>query len=230
MSEININITIDSAVPSTKRNAAIIILDKSGSMGSMQDAAINGFNEFVGDTAYGDAETTVVQFSSSVNPIAPTVAAKLIAPLDRNTYAPSGMTALYDAVGQALAIAKQRYTKEDKVLFLIVTDGGENSSEEYTAAQVKAQIGECERLGWAFLFIGNGADSWSNATNMGIATSANISTQSGAPSLIRSMDVATRSRDNYYNSRVSNVGIVAETLQKDFADEDNSWTKANKGS
>ena len=90
--------------------------------------------------------------------------------LDKESYKPGGMTALYDAVCQTIDDVKNTTTPDQKVLTVIMTDGEENSSKEYSQEQLKAKIKELEKGNWSFVFLGANQDSWANAAKFGIPT------------------------------------------------------------
>ena len=89
-------------------------------------------------------------------------------------YTPGGMTALLDAVGRTIhkmdmVSGIHRKDKGNKVLFVIITDGEENDSREYTYADVKKLIKDRqENAGWEFIFLGANIDAVAAAENLGI--------------------------------------------------------------
>lgn len=89
-------------------------------------------------------------------------------------YMPGGMTALLDAVGRTIhkmdmVAGIHRKDKGNKVLFVIITDGEENDSKEYTYADVKKLIKDRqENAGWEFIFLGANIDAAAEAENLGI--------------------------------------------------------------
>lgn len=85
-------------------------------------------------------------------------------------YRPYGSTALYDAIGKTVNELEREAKKSDKVLVVIHTDGYENSSREFTSAQIHAMI---ERLdtddsNWTFVFLGSGLDAQTAGVDIGI--------------------------------------------------------------
>lgn len=155
-----------------KDNKTIVnfILDKSGSMTSVQDSTISGFNEYI-STLKKDKknqyEFTLVLFDTQV--VKPVYEAdiKEVDDLDRKSYVPSGLTALYDAVCTTIRGVKEK--KGQKVINVIMTDGEENSSKEYTQVQMKTLIEEREKKGnWTFVYLGANQDSYTVAQKYGI--------------------------------------------------------------
>ncbi len=148
------------------------ILDKSGSMSSVQDSTISGVNEYI-STLKKDKkskyEFSLTLFDTEVTKPYVGVSLKDVKDLDKDTYAPEGMTALYDAVCKTIKGVKA--AKNQKVITIIMTDGAENSSKEYTQVQMKALIGEREKEGnWTFVYLGANQDSYAVAQAYGIST------------------------------------------------------------
>ena len=147
----------------------IIVLDRSGSMTSIQDATVKGFNEFINEqkNAEGEAFITLVQFddryelnykSKPVNEVSDLVVGK--------TFVPRGMTALHDAIGKTI----NDIDTDRDVTFVIITDGDENSSREFTGAAVKKMIQSMEKdKQWKFVYLGANQDAVTVAKSYGIS-------------------------------------------------------------
>jgi hypothetical protein len=90
-----------------------------------------------------------------------------LADLTHETYQPHGWTALLDAVGTAI---RQLETYDaDAYIVLIVTDGAENHSREFTAAQIRELVTQKEATGtWTFVFLGANIDAWAVAQTLGM--------------------------------------------------------------
>ena len=90
-------------------------------------------------------------------------------------YVPGGMTALLDAVGVTInRIDKVENVNapDHKVVFVIITDGQENYSQEYRVAQIKEMIStRQEKFGWEFVFLGANIDAVGEAGKLGISES-----------------------------------------------------------
>ena len=159
----------------------VVIVDESGSMGSQTNDVIGGFNQFL-ETHKGmpgTAKLTLVKFNTGYSIIHNGVDIKDVAPFNNQTYYPGGGTALLDAVGRAVDEVGKRLNstpeskKPGKVIVVIMTDGEENSSHEYTTDQIKAKIKEQqEKWNWEFTFIGADVDAWDTAQSMGIFNAA----------------------------------------------------------
>lgn len=156
----------------------INIIDKSGSMGSMIDTAINGFNEFLIEQQKvdGEAIVTTVLFSNRYVKLYENVDIKECYLLDKNNYTTDGMTALYDAIGKTIQdelnllgnLPKEE--RPEKYLCVILTDGYENSSKEYDRNKVRELINEMkEDFNWEFIFLAANEDASLTAETMGIS-------------------------------------------------------------
>lgn len=160
----------------------VVIIDESGSMGSVVNDTIGGFNTFLEthQSMEGEALLTLVKFDTKYTIVHNGVNVKEVPKLDRTSYKPSGMTALLDAVGKTVDEVKTRIDntaeeeKPEKVIFAILTDGEENSSIEYKLDQIKTKIENQTTEGWEFIFLGADQDAWSNARSMGVHNSVNF--------------------------------------------------------
>jgi hypothetical protein len=153
-----------------KRVASAIVLDESGSMATVRTATISGVNEWLGDQRLNSEtlmDVCLVRFNSQVRGNLTVVPVATLADLTHETYQPHGWTALLDAVGTAI---RQLETYDaDAYIVLIVTDGVENHSREFTAAQIRELVTQKEATGtWAFTFLGANIDAWAVAQNLGM--------------------------------------------------------------
>ena len=160
-----------------KRVDIAVVLDRSGSMQSIKGATINGFNEFISDQLEMKLNTrvTLMQFDDVYEVLYESVKLKHINELNNETYQPRGMTALLDAIGNTIKILNDKYKRKkkenrpEKVLFVIITDGHENSSSHYTRKMIFKKIKKMEdKRGWEFIFLGANQDAIREAGNYGI--------------------------------------------------------------
>lgn len=147
------------------------ILDKSGSMETVRESTISGFNEYL-NTLKKDGNTynfSLTLFDTTIERPYINESIKGIKDLNATSYRPAGSTALYDAVCSTINKVEQTVKKDQKVLTVIMTDGEENSSKEYTQEQLKKKIVALEKAGnWTFVFLGANQDAWANAQKMGM--------------------------------------------------------------
>ncbi|WP_096155532.1 vWA domain-containing protein [Bacillus sp. FJAT-45066] len=154
----------------------VFLLDRSGSMSGLENDTIGGFNAFVQKQAGLEGETllTAVLFDDKYQVLWDGVNANDVK-LTSNEYYVRGMTALLDAVGKSILTVGNRLamTKEEdrpgKVIFVITTDGMENSSSEFTYGKVKELINhQKEKYNWEFIFMGANIDVSKEADSLGI--------------------------------------------------------------
>ena len=211
----------------TKKETLVnFILDKSGSMSPIVDSTISGFNEYV-ETLKKDGNKysfSLTFFDTEVKQTYKNEPIKGVEKLNRENYSPDGMTALYDAVCRTINEVKNTVKKDQKVLTVIMTDGEENSSREYTQEQLKTKIAELEKEGnWSFVFLGANQDSWANASKIGISqmnTANFVATDAGMAKSMRTM------ASNTGNFAMSASGATAKFFTKsDQADLMDDQTK-----
>ncbi len=154
------------------------LLDETGSMESIKDDTIGGFNEYVNTLAKsgGDILFSLVSFNSSrtekryvAEPIAD------VAPLTEGDYTPAAGTPLIDAavkIIKATDEAVARRGDQPNVVIVIQTDGQENVSVEYDRRDLAALVKEKEAAGWEFVFLGAGLDAFEAAGAAGMVLSA----------------------------------------------------------
>ena len=155
----------------------IFILDRSGSMSGLEADTIGGFNSMIEKQRKeeGEAFISTVLFDDQSEVLYDRVPVGKVEPMNDNQYYVRGCTALLDAIGGAIHhIANvHKYAREEdrpeKTLFIITTDGMENSSHKYTYDKVKKMVEkQKEKYGWEFLFLGANIDAISVAGKFGI--------------------------------------------------------------
>jgi len=154
-----------------------IVLDKSGSMQTIKKETIQGFNSFISNQLKNkiNARITLVQFDHEYQLLYEAVKLEYANELSDDTYRPRGWTALLDAIGKTIKLSKERYKhlkkaeRPDKTMFIIITDGEENSSINYTRDMIFKKIKKMEgKHSWEFIFLGANQDAISEAQNYGI--------------------------------------------------------------
>lgn len=155
----------------------VFLLDRSGSMGGLENDTIGGFNAFIKKQRRYEGRTlvTTVLFDDRYEILWNGVDAEQVE-LTGKEYFVRGCTALLDAVGKTILEVGHRLSKSDeekkpgKVIFVITTDGLENASREFTYAKVKELIKhQKEKYGWDFIFLGANLDAVKEAGSIGIA-------------------------------------------------------------
>jgi Mg-chelatase subunit ChlD len=174
----------------------VFILDRSTSMEKMRDEAIEGFNLFVKaqQELPGKANFSFVLFDSEVVLVYDNANIKKIPALDRESYKPQGMTALYDAIGYTVERYKHA-KKSEKTIVAVLTDGQENASCKYKSWDVQQMLKEVQDEGkWEVLFLGANLDTAKFATSAGIKLSNSTDydyTKKGMVDVINSASYAT---------------------------------------
>jgi uncharacterized protein YegL len=185
----------------------VFIIDRSGSMEGLESDTIGGFNSMLREQQAedGEAVVTTVLFDDRYELLHDRININAVAPLTDRDYTVRGSTALLDAIGKTIHKIReaQRNTREEyraeKVIFLIITDGYENSSRKYTADMIRQRIEhQQEKYGWEFVFFGANMDAISEAAKIGInadhahnydadssGTRTSYSTMSGITSALR---------------------------------------------
>ena len=157
----------------------ICILDRSGSMHDLAEDTIGGYNSFLEKQKQtpGKVEVTTVIFDDRYEKIVDAVDLQKVPELTSAEYYARGNTALLDAVGRTIRETLGKMEKDGicpakrRVLIMIMTDGLENASTEYSKAQVKALIeATTKEYKWNYTFTGANIDSASEAGGIGINT------------------------------------------------------------
>lgn len=154
----------------------VFILDRSGSMGGLESDTIGGFNRMIArqKKEEKDVNVTTILFDDEVEVLHDRFPIAIIEPLTEKEYFVRGCTALLDAVGTGIEKIDnvQKHLPEQhragKVIFVITTDGLENSSTEYSYEQIRRKIEAKKECGWEFLFLGANIDAGREAEKIGI--------------------------------------------------------------
>jgi Mg-chelatase subunit ChlD len=155
-----------------------VLLDRSGSMASMSEQVIAGFNRLIADQrADGpDARITLVQFDDvdAQEVVIDGVPIAEVVPLTHANFEPRGMTPLLDATGRLIGRATGRAADlatigrpPEEVVFVTITDGEENDSREFSRRQIVELVRARQREGWTFVFLGAGLDAYGEAGSLG---------------------------------------------------------------
>lgn len=158
----------------------VVIADRSGSMISTVEEAVAGFNRFVKEQKElpGKAFLTLVLYDDKYQVFYDRVDIQDVPELTVSDYAPYGFTATYDAVGKTLATLEQQ--NPEKAIVMIITDGGENSSKEYTKDAVGEKVKAAEDRGWDIVFLAQNMDAHAAGANLGMTRGITASLSKGA--------------------------------------------------
>lgn len=183
----------------------VVLLDRSGSMSTIRTDMIGGFDAYIAELLKqpGECAVTLHQFDTAFDTVYEN---RALAQVPSLVLEPRGGTALLDAMDRAIDLTGARLAAlpEDKrpkrVLFVVITDGGENSSHrvkrEALAAKVKQQR---EVYSWDFIYLGANQDSFAEAGAMGVNL-ANVGNFAATPAGVRSAYQAAAVSTNSYRS------------------------------
>ena len=167
----------EASAPSPKQVELVLVLDKSGSMSGLESDTIGGFNSMIEKEKKLDADVhvTTVLFSDESKLLYDRESIRKIEPMTDKQYMVGGSTALLDAVGNTI-LKVDKYedvvsrAADTKVIFVIITDGMENASHEFTKAKVKEMISDRqEKSKWDFVYLGANIDAVKEAGSIGIS-------------------------------------------------------------
>lgn len=154
----------------------VFILDKSGSMSGLETDTIGGFNTMLKKqkAVEGRCFITTVLFDNHYELLHDRLPIKAVSPITEKEYCVGGSTALLDAIG--LTVHKIENVQKhldpefqaEQVLVVIITDGQENSSREYSSDSVKDLIRAKQAEHWEFMFLGANIDAVETASHFGI--------------------------------------------------------------
>ena len=182
------------------------LLDRSGSMSSLTEDVIGGFNAFIAEQAQepGSVHLTLVQFDTQAPFEIIHNAARIeeVPPLTTDVYRPRGTTPLLDAIGDLIEHADRRievrsldHQPAEDQLVVIFSDGLENASHHFDRARVAKLIRVRQEAGWEFVFMGANQDSYLEAGRIGFSeesVSNFAATAAGTSAAFQSISRATR--------------------------------------
>lgn len=151
--------------PQDKDLDLIFLMDRSGSMSGSEKDTMGGFNSFIQRESKKEFNTrvTTILFDDNYEVLYKRKPIDEVAELTENEYWVRGCTALLDAIGKTINTLDKEI--DNKVLFVIMTDGFENASREFSKEQIRNLI---SNHNWEFIYIGADIDSYSEAGNIGI--------------------------------------------------------------
>ena len=164
-----------------KRTVMHLLLDMTGSMAGSKIQTLSAVNEYMKTIREGkDTQGLVLTLSLFNSEIRvqrhlDAVKASEIKDLTMATYRPHAFTPLYDAIGQTITDAATQTKKGDGTLVVIVTDGFENASREYTKARIIDLIDEKQKEGWQFVYLAQNLDAMAAGAQFGIDPGSTMS-------------------------------------------------------
>ena len=202
----------------------VFILDRSGSMSGLEADTIGGYNSLLKTQKKepGTAFVTTVLFDDSYELLHDRINIRELGPITGKEYFVRGSTALLDAIGKTINRTgnAQKHACEDrradKVMIVIITDGMENASEEYTYNRIMEIIKrQKSRYGWEFLFLGANIDAIATAAKFGI--SADRAANYHADSMGTQLNYeAVNNFASNLRKDISNDACWKENIDKDY--------------
>ena len=201
----------------------VFILDRSGSMSNLVSDTIGGYNSLIEKQKKepGEAAVTTVLFDDQYDVVCDNTTIQKVEPMTDKVYFARGMTALLDAIGKTLqTVAARQKTAVDsavpaKTVVVIMTDGMENASKEYSYKAIQKLIERQQKeSGWEFLFMGANIDAIGTAGKMGISPSRAANYHADSVGTARNFE----SVSNMF-SDVRSHGFVPDSWKKEI-DED----------
>lgn len=188
----------------------VFILDRSGSMQGLERDTIGGFNSMLKKqrSESGEAYISTVLFDDQSEILHDRLPISEVKNMTRRQYYVQGCTALLDAIGGAIKHISNvhKYSSDEdvpeKTIFIIITDGMENSSHVYNYQQVKAAIEhKKEFYGWEFLFLGANIDAIEVASQFGIQANRAVNYESDSIGTRLNYDVLSKAVSAVRNSQ-----------------------------
>lgn len=210
-------------MPNEKLTEIAVILDRSGSMTTIQKDMVGGFAAFVSEQKKlpDPCVLSLYQFDNEFEVV---FEEKPLSEVGELPLVPRGSTALLDACGRAITMIGERFAKKPEeqrpgsVIVLVITDGAENASREYQRPQVAEKIKhQQDKYNWQFVFLGANIDAFAEAASLGINSNAVRSYKANGMG-VNSMYSATSAAVRNYRSRRS-VGDTNATVSFDEEEE-----------
>jgi len=183
------------------RDEIVCIVDRSGSMGSMQVEAQGGINAFIEEQRkVGEANLTIVEFDNFINVVCDKVD---INESVEYKLEPRGMTALLDAIGTVVGDKEKYSSKTGKTIVVVMTDGAENASKEWSKDKISTLINERKEDGWEFLFLAAGQDAISVGQAYGFDKDSTVTFANNSMGAMHATNVASAYTSNLRTSNKS---------------------------
>lgn len=190
-----------------------LVLDRSGSMSSCRVETVESINEYITEIQKEAVEGvfTLSTFDSrSIDIPISRIPIRELTTLGEDILMPRGGTPLYDAIGTAVYdLSTFTHRKNEKKVLVIVTDGYENASREYTSDAIKQLIEEKTKKGWLILYLGADHDAFKQSRDMGFESAKTLH-YSKRDSRDAFKAVATRTSTLYKGSRFDKNEFLAE--------------------
>lgn len=201
----------------------IFILDRSGSMCGLESDTIGGFNSMLEKQKKeeGEAIITTVLFDDKYELLHDRINLKDVAPITDKDYFVRGTTALLDAIGRTInKIVNEQKNKSEQeraeyVLFVIITDGMENASQEYSLNKVREMIEyQKTNYGWEFIFLGANIDAIATAERFGISKDRAVNYNADGEGILLNYKVISKTV-----SSIRSSGSISENWKEQIEED-----------
>lgn len=199
-----------------------VIIDRSGSMGSIKTDTEGGLNAFITSqksACVGEATVSLVIFDNFIDVIHDFINIQDFPPF---VLEPRGSTALLDAVGQTInnlgikLVAMNEEDRPEKVAVIIITDGEENSSHEFSYADITGMIKrQTEDYKWEFVFLGANMDAVQVASQYGITASKAMTFAANAKGVKSSYDSLSKNMMAYRSCSADSASMDFDLADRD---------------
>ncbi len=206
-------------IKNLEQTEIVVVLDRSGSMASIGQATVEGFNKFLDEqkNSEGEAFITLVQFDDRYEMNYQGLPVKDATPLVLGeNFIPRGSTALFDTLGKTI----EELNTDRDVVFVIITDGEENSSKIYKREAIMKMIESQTEAGWKFLFLAANQDAIKAGGSIGIKGGNSINYSSNAKSTENVFKNMSVNMSKYRNSKFAAMNLGDVDLQQISKDLD----------
>lgn len=225
-------------MPNANLTAIAVLLDRSGSMMNVREATVAGLNTFFRTQreTVGDVRLTLAQFDDQYEVKADFVDLKAFPDLTQDDFMPRGWTALLDGIGKIVTdlgtklAALPEEERPGKVIVVVQTDGGENSSREFSLQAIQDLIKEQQaKYAWEFVFLGANQDAIATGGAMGFAAGASMSYNSNPLSTGKTFQVIGSVVSNTRSLRSKGISgqTVFDSASRAYAADDSLEASAS---
>jgi von Willebrand factor type A domain len=201
----------------------LVILDRSGSMQDRKADHEGGLRSFVEDqrSLAGDVRLTFVQFDTE-DPCEIVYDRVALDTVKDITLVPRGGTPLLDACGRAIAHLRKAQATERaaQTLVMVVTDGEENASTEWTKDRVKALVDELEREGGTILYLGANVDAFADARTIGVGHIHALNVNSTPMGIAAAYTVTSNKLKNARNLQRGGASAMSVSASMGYTDDE----------
>lgn len=213
------------------------LLDRSGSMLSIRAQAVSAFNEFLKDQqeAPGEATFTLITFNHDFFLEIVQTPIGNVLPITLESYQPDGNTAYWDALSRAMEMTGARLEKmaeadrPSRVVFVIYTDGEENSSKEIrpqTVHLLRARVEHQQQVyNWQFMFLGAGIDAVAAAAQIGIPQAQALNVAMGGQGLNAAVRSASKNLRSYRGGQSTSYSVSSADREEQERLMREQWKK-----